>query len=187
MSGILLSGIPELFLLSLAFMLGDGDRFAAILAAALIHESGHIIAAAIFGAKMRLCRTGISGISLRYDFSLIPLWKEAVVCLAGPISGLGIFIISYINGSVSYFAGASAALSLFNLLPISYLDGGGVVSAMLSMILPPDTVWRICRCLSLVFTMLLWCVSVFLLVRANGDISVMAAAIYLLYRLFSDY
>lgn len=187
MTGLLLSGIPELFLLSLAFMWGDGERYAAILFAALIHELGHIIAASLLGVKMRLCRTGVSGVSLKYDFSLISPVKEAVICIAGPLTGFLILFIYYKNGSISYFAGASAALAIFNLMPISYLDGGCFLSALLSVFMDPDTVWRISRVLSVVFTFILWCIAVFMMLRTGGDISVMAAAIYLLYRLFSEY
>lgn len=186
MRRILISGLPELFLLALAFMLGDGGRFAAIMAAALLHELGHIIAAALLGTGLRFCRTEVSGISLKYDFSTVSPLREAAVCLAGPALGIAVFLISYRNGSTAYFAGASAALAIFNLLPISYLDGGCALSAILSAILPPDTVWRICRVLSLFFTAVLWCASVFLMLRTKGDLSVMAVSIYILYRLFSE-
>lgn len=186
MRKLLISGLPELFLLTLAFMLGDGGRFSSILAAALFHELGHIIAAFLLGAGLKLCRTEISGVSLKYDFSSISPLREAAVCLAGPAAGIAIFLISYKNGSTAYFAGASAALSLFNLLPISYLDGGCALSAFLSMMLSPDTVWRITRTLSSVITILLWCAAVLLMFRTKGDISVAAVSIYLLYRLFSD-
>ncbi len=187
MKSLWLSGIPELFLISLAFILGDGGRFTAILAAALVHETGHIIAASLLGIRFRFCKTGLSGISLRYDVSVTHPAREAVLCLAGPATGIFVSYICYLSGNTSYFAGASAALAIFNLLPISYLDGGGALSALLSLILAPDTVWRICRVLSVLFTLALWCAAVFLLLRTNGDISVMAAAIYLLYRLFSEY
>lgn len=186
MTGLLLSGIPELFLLSLAFMAGDGGRYGAILLAALVHELGHVAVAKLLGARIRLCRTGISGVSLRYDFSLISPAREAVICLAGPLTGVVILLCAYRSGSMSYFAGASAALAVLNLLPISYLDGGCALSAMLSVILPPDAVWQICRALSVTFTLGLWCAAVVMMLRAGGDISVMAAAVYLLYRLFSE-
>ena len=187
MKGLLLSGIPELFLLSLAFMLGDGGKYAAVLSAALVHEAGHILAAALLGAKMQFCRTGISGISLKYDFSLISPAREALICFSGPLTGFAVLWFCYTNGNISFFAGACAALSVFNMLPISYLDGGCILSALLSLVLPPDTVWRVCRVLSVIFTMLLWCAAVFIMLRSGGDLSVMAAAMYLLYRLFSEY
>ncbi|MBE6708361.1 MAG: hypothetical protein E7578_03855 [Ruminococcaceae bacterium] len=186
MRGFILSGIPELFLLSLAFMLGDGGTFISIFAAALIHELGHIIAAFILGIKMRFYKVGIAGLSLRYDFSGTSHISEAVVCLSGPALGILVFLFGYARGTVSYFIGASAGLSLFNLLPISYLDGGCALSALLSVFLSPDTVWRICRVLSIVFTVLLWVGAVFMIIRSYGDISVLAVSVYLLYRLFSE-
>lgn len=187
MTGFLISGIPELFFLTLAFICGGGDRFAAILAAALVHELGHICTAAVLGVKMRLCRTGIAGVSIRYDFSAVSHLREAAICIAGPLTGIAVFLLCHKNGCTSYFAGASAALALFNLLPVSYLDGGCVLSALLSCFLPPDTVWYICRVLSVIFTLGLWCTAVFVMLRCGGDISVMAVSIYLIYRLFSEY
>ncbi len=186
MRGIFLSGIPELFLLSLGFMLGEGDRLISILTAAAIHELGHIAVAFALRVKLKLCKTGFSGISLNYDFSAVHPLKEAAVCVAGPILGISVTIFCYAAGNHSYFAGASAALAIFNLLPISYLDGGCALAAFLSLIFAPDTVWHICRVLSVVFALVLWCLSVFLMLRANGDISAMAVSVYLLYRLFSE-
>lgn len=186
MKGFLVSGIPELLLLSLGFIWGNGEQLCAILAAALIHELGHITAAVLLGVRLRFCRTGISGILLLYDFSIVSHAKEAAVCIAGPAAGLAVFFICYATGQVSFFAGASAALSFFNLLPISFLDGGCTVRAVLSSFLSPNTVWRICRIMSFVFTLALWCAAVFVMLRAEGNLSVMTAAIYLLYRLFSE-
>jgi len=184
--GLILSGIPELLLLAIVFIPGSGNEYLSVLAAAMIHESGHIITAALLGVKMKLCKTGIAGVSLKYDFSLVSPIKEATVCLAGPVIGVIVFLLGYKNNSVSYFAAASLGLTLFNLMPISFLDGGCALSAILSVFLSPNTVWRICRILSIIFTILLWCAAVMLLIQMNGDISVMAAAVYLLYRLFSE-
>ncbi len=186
MRGILLSGIPELFLLALGFMIGEGERLISILAAALIHEMGHIITARLLRIRLRFCRTGMAGISLKYDFSTVSHLKEAAVSIAGPLAGITVTLICRLSGSLSYFAGASAALAIFNLLPISYLDGGGALSAILSSFLPPDTAWKICRILSVIFTLALWCSAVFIMLRSGGDLSVIAVSVYLLYRLFSE-
>lgn len=184
MRGLLLSGIPELFLLSLSFILGDGEIYAAILLAAVIHELGHVIAATVLGIKLRLCRTGPVGISLKYDFSAVSHLREAAVCLAGPLLGAVCFICCY--RSTSYLANASAALSLLNLLPISYLDGGCILSALLSSFLSPVAVWNVCRALSVLFTVVLWCSAVYVMLRSGGDISVITVSVYLLYQLFSE-
>lgn len=184
--GLLLSGIPELVLLSLAFMLGDGDKYMSILVAALLHELGHMAAAALLGVKMRLCKAGMAGISLQYDFSLVSHGREAIVCLAGPVVGVVIFFLGYKNGVASYFAGASLGLTVLNLLPISFLDGGCALTAILSVFLSPDKVWHIVRGLSFVFTILLWVLAIIMMLSTGGDISFICASVYLLYRLFSE-
>lgn len=185
MRRLLTSGIPELFLLSLAFILGDGERFAAIAVAALIHEGAHVLTAFLLKIPLRLYRTEISGISMKYDFSTSSPICEVAVCLAGPVAGMILFLICRHNGSMSYLAGATAVLSVFNLLPISELDGGCALSAFLSLFFHPDTVFGICKVLSVTLTLLLWFVSVYLAIRTNGDLSVMAVSVYLIYRLFS--
>ena len=167
-------------------MLGEGDEYIGILAAAVLHELGHIIAAAILGVKMKFCKSGMAGLNLVYDFSVVSHLRETAVCLAGPATGLVIFFIGYRNGAVSYFAAASLGLTIFNLMPISFLDGGCALSAILSTFLMPSVVWVICRTLSVIFTILMWIAAVMLLLRMNGDISTMAVVVYLLYRLFSE-
>lgn len=186
MKGLLLSGIPELIFITFAFMLGHGDKYVSVLMAALIHELGHICMAAILGVKMKFLKTGIVGISLKYHFTYTSPLKEAAVCLAGPLMGVVVFFLGFKNGAVSYFTAASLGLTVFNLLPISFLDGGCALSAVLSIFLSPDTVWKVCRVLSVIFTIILWCAAVMLMLHSNGDISAMTVSIYLLYRLFSE-
>jgi len=186
MKRLLLSGVPELFLLGGAFILGGGKKFFAVFAAAILHECGHMIAAFLLGARLRFCRAGIAGISLMYDVSLLSHIREAVICLVGPAVGLSVAILCRHQNSLQDFAAANTVLAIFNLLPVSCLDGGGALRALLSIKFSPDTVWRVCRVLSLVITFILWCLSVYILVQINGDISSAAVSIYLLYRLFSE-
>ena len=186
MRTILLSGIPELFIFAAAFIIGDGERLFSILIAAMVHELGHMAVARMLGIKLRFCGAAMAGLSLKYDFSSVSPAKEAAVCLAGPLAGIVSFLICYKYDSASYFAGASATLALFNLLPVSGLDGGGIAAALLSMFLPPDTVWRICRALSVIAVLIMWCTAVLAMLRTNGDPSAIAVSIYLIYRLFSE-
>jgi stage IV sporulation protein FB len=183
---LILSGIPELFLLGSAFILGGGERIFDIFTAALLHECGHMAAATLLGARLRFFRAGIAGLSLRYDVSLLSHIREALICPAGPAVGLTVVILCRRQNVLQDFAAANAALAIFNLLPVSCLDGGGFLRAILSVKFSPDTVWRVCRGVSFVITFLLWCLSVCILIHVKGDISSAAVSIYLLYRLFSE-
>lgn len=184
---LLFSGLPELCIVAFLTLIGGDTRFSAVLAAALIHEAGHIIAAVGVGAPFRFCRTGIAGITLRYDTSQISPAKEALICASGPATGLVFAAAGALIWHGAYFTATSLALSVFNLLPVSQLDGGGIVSSLLSVKLPPDTVWHIMRVLSFVFTLAIWCAAVAALVVCGNNISSMCASVYLLYRIFSEY
>ncbi len=187
MKAVLFSGVPELIMFAAVFALGGDGRFFAVFSAAIIHEAAHVAAAALAGVPLRLCRTGFAGAVLVYDTSCASLGAEAAICAAGPGVGLAVTAIGYAAGVRSYFIAANAALSIFNLLPVSYLDGGGILSSLLEMHLTPDTVWRVMRVMSFLFTLAVWCLSVAALVICEGNMSSMCAAIYLMYRLFSEY
>lgn len=187
MRALLFSGIPEIVMFAAVLALGGDGRFFAVFTAALIHEAGHIAASKLAGVPLRLCRTGIAGVTLVYDTSGASLGAEAAICAAGPCVGLAVTAIGYAADVRSYFITANAVLSVLNLMPVSYLDGGGILSSLLEMRLAPDTVWHVMRALSFVFTLGVWCASVAALVVCEGNMSSMCAAIYLMYRLFSEY
>ena len=133
MKAVMFSGVPELIMFAAVFALGGDGRFFAVFSAAIIHEAAHVAAAALAGVPLRLCRTGFAGAVLVYDTSCASLGAEAAICAAGPGVGLAVTAIGYAAGIRSYFVAANAALSIFNLLPVSYLDGGGILSSLLEM------------------------------------------------------
>lgn len=186
MRRFILSGVPELLILAVAFVIGARDRVAAVLLAALFHELGHIVTALLLGVRLRVYRAGAVGVSLGYDTSTVSLLTEAAVCLSGPVLGLSLFFICRRLGVFSHFAAANAALSFFNLLPVSGLDGGGALLCLTDSIMPPHLSLRLSRAVSSAVTLALWCISVYVLLRIRGDISSAVVSLYLLYRLFSD-
>ena len=52
----------------------------AILAAALVHEGGHWLAARAFGHRLRFCRSGFRWI---WTMPEMPRWKQRIVAIAG--------------------------------------------------------------------------------------------------------
>jgi Zn-dependent protease len=102
-----------------------------------IHECGHLIAAKIFGLKVSAPMfIPFMGAVILLKESPRNAWVEAWTGITGPILGsvgaLGSELIYLATGNPMYQALAYTGffLNLFNLAPISPLDGGRVVTAL---------------------------------------------------------
>lgn len=136
---------PGFLLLSvLMFYLDDGLGFLPWIAvSALIHELGHIGAARLFGGRVDALSLEMSGAELRFAYSH-PLGyaHENMIALAGPAMNLFAAVLALWSGAVLP-AVTCVGLGLFNLLPVSPLDGGRVFFNLLAERFGPDTAERI--------------------------------------------
>jgi Zn-dependent protease len=103
----------------------------------LIHECGHLLAARKLGLRVS------APMFIPFVGALITLkemprdaWAEAQVGIGGPLLGsLGaaVCLALYYATGLPFFAGLASAgfmINLFNLIPIGFLDGGRVVTAL---------------------------------------------------------
>lgn len=104
----------------------------------LLHELGHMAAAATCGGRVRrLSLTAVGAeLALSYDVPL-SYGRDTLIALAGPAANLvtgGLFLAcgQQLPGMLSLGIGA------FNLLPVQPLDGGRVLHGLLADRLDPD-------------------------------------------------
>ena len=71
---------------------------------------------------------------------------------------------------------------MMNLLPVASLDGGRILSCLLSLTLGADAARRVLRLLSLFLLSLLWLLSVYALLRAGQFLSLFVFSFSLLVR-----
>lgn len=91
------------------------------LAAAALHELGHVLALRATGGTLRRLR--VSAVGGRMDCTLPDGRARCfAVHFAGPAANLTAFLLARAFGSY-LFAGANFVLFLFNLLPVCPLDG----------------------------------------------------------------
>lgn len=89
--------------------------------AAIIHESGHIVAAYFLGVPVK--RVGINWVGLFTVRTLAPeMWKNVVITAAGPLTNVLAAACFYIDGSPRV-AFANLFIGLFNLIPFPSSDG----------------------------------------------------------------
>ena len=118
------------------------------MAACVIHELGHVAAAAMFGGRMEGLSLTAVGAELQIGYD-VPLTygKDSLVALAGPAAnlaagGLALAVHWQLAALISFAVGG------FNLLPILPLDGGRVVYGLLACRLDADWAERLMTAVS---------------------------------------
>ncbi|MBY0014635.1 M50 family metallopeptidase [Paenibacillus typhae] len=109
-----------------------------------IHEMGHVCAALLNGVTVKSVQLlPFGGVAVIEDHGRLNAGREIAIALAGPLqNGIMILIallLQQLGGSsafLAYFIQANAIIALFNLLPVLPLDGGKIVQAALSTLLP---------------------------------------------------
>lgn len=138
-----------LLLLGVLFWLDEGVGLLPWgLAACVLHELGHIAAAAAFGGRVERLSLTVVGAELRIDYRApLTYVRDSLVALAGPGANLlagGLFLA--LNWDLA--AALTLAVGAFNLLPILPLDGGRVVYGLIADRLDPDWAERLMTALS---------------------------------------
>ncbi|MBE6570186.1 MAG: hypothetical protein E7658_08235 [Ruminococcaceae bacterium] len=161
----------------LCFLLLLLDRTAyplSLAAAVCIHEGGHLLAAWLCGAKCRSFRLGITGLSLDFDCGGLSYGRECLIQLAGSCFGmLSVWIAACFGERTAYYCVCALCLNIVNLLPITGLDGGGILSSLLHMCLEDGAAVRICRGVSLLTAVFLWVCALWISLRTEGNLTVL--------------
>ena len=123
---------------------------AAFLAAAVLHELGHLICARALGIPVRCLRVSALGGELSLAVGRqTAYWQDLLLAISGPAAnflalGVLLFLLPPDPGAVgAYLLSANFLLGAFNLMPVPPLDGGTVLRAGAAMLLPPAAAQRL--------------------------------------------
>ncbi len=163
------------FLLAVWFGLCCGwDTALTVLAAAAIHEAGHLLALKVCGGRLLRLRIGVLGAVMEVAGSM-GYGRELLTVLAGPGANLAAAIVLGALGFTEA-AGANAVLCAFNLLPIPPLDGGRSVWLLLSWAAGPGAAeWGI-RYVGFSVAAAVCCGAVWLMGQTGGSLWLLPAA-----------
>ena len=95
----------------------------------IIHECGHLFIMLLLGKKVASIKFGYFGIKIFTDKKILPSLKEAAIASGGPVMNMFTAAVLFLVGQPT-FAIFNLSLAFFNLLPVSILDGGHILSAL---------------------------------------------------------
>ncbi|MBO5701528.1 MAG: site-2 protease family protein [Clostridia bacterium] len=193
-SKILRIGILPAIILILMLVFQPSGIVLSSLGAAVLHELGHMLAAAILGIPMRSLDVGMFGASLKVRGSLISYPKEFLLCAAGPamnfLSAIVVIILSerrgYFTEISEWFASVSLMLGVLNLIPAEGFDGGRMLSVAVTSLFGPRVSAKLLSFSTFMSILLLWMLSVWLLIRFGTSLSLFIFTLSLFYRLFIE-
>lgn len=180
--------ISFLFPAAMTFLMVTSMKDAALISfvSAFFHELGHLFFIRKSGGKIRSIEFGAFGGRITLDgedgFSLK---GEAAAAFAGPavnfllaILFLSCFLLTG-KGIFSLSLAVNLGMGLFNLLPISTLDGGRILSAFLHMRFSDRVSGIVLNVLSVIFLVAVLFLGFLLIIKEGGNFSLLVTCCYL--------
>ncbi|NHN30089.1 M50 family metallopeptidase [Paenibacillus agricola] len=155
----------------------------------LVHEMGHAIAAKGFGWRVKeVLLLPFGGEAVVEELGNVPVWQEIVVIISGPLQNVWMILIAHMlqwMGLISeqwaaYFIQANLFIALFNLLPISPLDGGKLLQAVMGLWLPYYRVISINLTLGLMLSLILTLGSLLHVLRGGIQMNLFIIGVFLI-------
>lgn len=167
------------------------------LAAAILHELGHLGVAALLRIRSAEITVGAFGARMGFSVPLLSYRHELLIAAAGPGINLlcippclwGIHRLKDLEGAGEYllfFAVASLALAAINLLPLRSFDGGRILGALFALLFGDSTARRVLGITNALCSILLWGCAVALWFSAAENLSLLVLSLALLMRTVQD-
>lgn len=167
------------------FFLAQGFTYSLILVfCALLHEASHLFFLYRYGAKIDRVTLYPFGVDICADTGRLSYRKEIVCTLAGSISNLVFAIVSsfvmyfYPTPYLLFFIMCNIFLGAFNLIPLSFFDGGKALRLFLYDRLDIDRAFYIHKALDVFSALIFLCFSLFVMAGSDFNLSVICVVAY---------
>ncbi len=155
-----------------------------VILAVAIHEVGHLFAMWLLESAPKSIR--LIPASVQITRSINGKYKnDILIALSGPIINLVLFATLYVNflafknETVLYYSLINLIVGVFNLLPVTGLDGGTALFSLLAKKFDINRRLLILRIVTLIMAFAVTFLAVTLTIRGQINISVYIVAIYL--------
>lgn len=169
------------FFILVLMLLYNGSATLLMLGLSFLHEAGHTLALCCMGGRVRTLRLSAFGMVMVPASDCLSLYQNCAFVLAGP--GVNLLIAAgllLVPGAWAQQVSAlSLLLGLFNLLPVTALDGGKAMWYFLLMHFNEQTVVRALRVVSIITLVLMGAYGCFLLWQNHHNFSVLLIVVYL--------
>lgn len=178
--------VSFLFCAVLCFMLVI-DRTGMIiptLFAVFIHECGHLLAMWAADCQPKAIRLIPTSVQIVRGFSP-KRYGETAIAACGPAANIIVFFSLFINYTMfesvqSFnFAILNLVIAIFNLLPVHGLDGGILLTAVISKFTNIYKAESIVKIITVVFAVVIFLLGVYLWVSGTVNVSVFIVTVYL--------
>lgn len=120
------------------------NSFFPFLFSASAHEAGHLIA--LLAMHIPVKRFSLTACGAVLETPMLPYWQELIAAAAGPAVNLLLFAV--LMRKMPLFSLINFFLFSYNLLPFYPLDGGRILRAVLSMLLPQKSARILEKCIT---------------------------------------
>lgn len=181
-----LISVPFCLLISALLLLDKTGYMAFSLSAAAVHEFSHMIFMNIFHCPPQEITASLKGVIIVGGRHASPK-EEFFILLAGPLSNLCLaaafhFAGQALNrGAAISAAVVQSAVGIFNLLPISGLDGGSLLLIILETLVSPEKAKLSAKLTSIAFSSAALFFGISLLFKTRTNPTLLLLGIYLFF------
>ncbi|MCC8023530.1 MAG: site-2 protease family protein [Clostridiales bacterium] len=174
------------FALAALMLLYNAEATLIMICLSILHECGHVIALLMMGGRVKSLRLGAFGMSLvRNEDYPLNLNQEFWFVMAGPLVNLAIAggALLIPGETALQISSMSLLLGLFNLLPVSAMDGGKALFYVMLQFMREETARRVLYWVSALLLLCLGGTSCYLLAIGRNNYSLLIVVMYLAFYL----
>ncbi len=152
----------------------------AVFSSVLLHEAGHLTAALLLRKRLNGIKIVPTGINLELS-AASSYTEEFLIASAGPIMNLLYALLSFLlpREISETVRGISLVLACINLLPLSPLDGGRTVYALVSQLFGERAARSLGQITNLFLLSALWVLSLYIFFYSGANFTLLLFCAYL--------
>ena len=173
--------------IGLVLIITPSFEFLSSLVCAFLHEFGHIVTMLYNGKKISKINIGLSNIDIiENGFPCSGIKTDIIILLSGSLSNFMVSFVVYIinlffeNYYFNIFIYQNIVIGIFNLLPISSLDGGQIFYILLSRVTDTRKAELICNIISFLILIPIFILSFLILFYSKYNFSLLFITFYLI-------